>query len=162
MTEQELHNQDNICRLQFARQQLADNITIDKQVRGGIPCVKDTQISVGQILAELADRPLPEIADAFELDLDVLGKIIGAISIMYDVPHDVTVEAAKVPPSEDEMFVKASSVLNELQNAYSSTDRARLDIACRRASAWIEHGVLLPRMKQQLINLLREAEKALR
>jgi len=66
---------------------LRDSIDIDLEKRGGVPVVHGTRVPVATILAELAeDATLGEIADALDLDANVLRTMIQGIAIHLDRP----------------------------------------------------------------------------
>ena len=76
-------------RLIEAARLLEDSVEIDSAVRGGVPVIRGTRIGIGRIFAEIADdKPLSEIADSLDLDVDVLKKVIEGISIHLDRPLD--------------------------------------------------------------------------
>lgn len=74
-------------RLSIAVKLLDDSVEIDRDVRGGVPVVRGTRISVARILAEVADdHRLSEVADSLDIDVKVLTKIIEGLSIHLDRP----------------------------------------------------------------------------
>jgi uncharacterized protein (DUF433 family) len=83
-----LHQQWDRERITLAAQLYWENVDVDKEVRGGIPVVKNSRISVGQIFAGLAtDQRLSEVADEWDLDPSVLIGIVDAVAIFFDLPH---------------------------------------------------------------------------
>jgi uncharacterized protein (DUF433 family) len=76
-----------VVRLHYAAMILRDSVEIDPEIRGGVPVLKGTRITVSQILAEVAeDSKLSEIADDFNLDFNNLVKLFEGMSIHLDRP----------------------------------------------------------------------------
>ncbi len=89
LAEVRLHHQDDEERKILAAQLYWDNVDVDKEVRGGIPVVKNTRISVGQVFAGLAsDQRLSEVAEDWDLEFSMLTNIVDAIAIFFDLPQN--------------------------------------------------------------------------
>jgi uncharacterized protein (DUF433 family) len=57
----------------------------DPGILGGLPVVKGTRFPVSQVLAELADDyKLSEIADSFDLDVEILRELLSGLSLQYE------------------------------------------------------------------------------
>ncbi len=64
---------------------VGDCVETHPGLRGGIPCLKGTRVTVAQILAQLADgESIDEIADDMSLDRESLAKFLNALSIILD------------------------------------------------------------------------------
>jgi uncharacterized protein (DUF433 family) len=62
-------------------------IECDRSRLGGIPVLVGTRFPVYQLIAELADsESVAEIADDFELDKDVLRKLLHAMAVHWNKP----------------------------------------------------------------------------
>lgn len=60
---------------------------VDSQtgLRGGIPCLKGTRVTLAQILAQLADgESIDDIATDLALDRESLARFLNALSIILD------------------------------------------------------------------------------
>ncbi len=74
-------------RMAYASQKLRECVEVNPKRRGGIPVLKGTRFTLGQLLGELADgRSLPCIAEDFELDLQILEQFLRGLSICLDRP----------------------------------------------------------------------------
>ena len=66
---------------------LQDCIVVNSSIRGGIPVVAGTRMTVSQVLGEVADgRSLFEVSEAFDLDLELLQKLFEGMAIKFDRP----------------------------------------------------------------------------
>lgn len=76
-------------RLAYAIKLIGDSVEIDPDVRGGLPVVRGSRITVSRIFAEIADNQrLSDIADNLDIDRETLRKIVDGISIHLDRPID--------------------------------------------------------------------------
>jgi uncharacterized protein (DUF433 family) len=74
-------------RLRFAAMMLRGSVTIDAEIRGGVPVLRGTRVPVAQILAEIAgDARVSEIADDLDLDMEVVVKVLEGMAIHLDRP----------------------------------------------------------------------------
>jgi uncharacterized protein (DUF433 family) len=74
-------------RLRIAAMMLRGSVTIDTQIRGGVPLLKGTRVPVAQILAELADDvKVSEIAENLDLDRDMIVSVLEGLAIHLDRP----------------------------------------------------------------------------
>lgn len=74
-------------RLRFAVSVLRESVTVDPDIRGGVPVLKGTRIPVSQILAEIADdASVSEIAQDLDLDAELLVKLLEGMAIHLDRP----------------------------------------------------------------------------
>lgn len=75
-------------RLNMALEIILNHVDINSSIRGGIPVVKGTKISISQIISELGDdNKISEIAEDFDLVKDDLMEIINAIATYLDRPY---------------------------------------------------------------------------
>jgi uncharacterized protein (DUF433 family) len=52
---------------------------------GGLPCLRGTRFTIAQVLAELADgRRIDELADSFDLDVDMLEALLRELALNYE------------------------------------------------------------------------------
>lgn len=74
-------------QLEAAARMLQDSVTLDSNIRGGVPVVRGTRVPVARILAEVADdASLSEISDDLDLDREVLIKLINGLANYLDRP----------------------------------------------------------------------------
>jgi uncharacterized protein (DUF433 family) len=74
-------------RLRIAAMMLRDSVTIDTQVRGGVPVLRGTRVPIAQILAEVADdAKVSEIAENLDIDPDLIVAILEGLAIHLDRP----------------------------------------------------------------------------
>ena len=74
-------------RLAAAARELSDLVTVDPEVRGGVPVLSGTRLPVARILAEVAeDRPLSEIAEDHDLSPDALPRLFHALATFLERP----------------------------------------------------------------------------
>jgi uncharacterized protein (DUF433 family) len=75
------------CALAGARL-IRDSVVVDPDRRGGIPVLMGTGFTVSQTLVELADSSgVVEVADEFDLDADVIRKMLNGLSLLLGKPH---------------------------------------------------------------------------
>jgi uncharacterized protein (DUF433 family) len=75
------------CALAGARL-LRDSVVVDPDQRGGVPVLTGTGFTVSQTLVELADSSgVAEVADEFDLDADVIRKMLNGLSLLLEKPH---------------------------------------------------------------------------
>lgn len=66
---------------------LKDCVEVNPQKRGGAPVLKGTRFSVAQLLAEIAEgRGVAEIAADFDLDLELIKKLLEGLALSFDGP----------------------------------------------------------------------------
>lgn len=59
-------------------------ISIDKQRRGGLPCIAGTRFTVAQFLAELSDgESISSISEDFDIDLEKLKGVLEELSVRF-------------------------------------------------------------------------------
>ena len=74
-------------RLRAALRMLSLSVDVDPDIRSGVPVLKGTRFPVSHLLAELADdQDVSEIADAWDLDSEVIKKVLRGLSISLDRP----------------------------------------------------------------------------
>src|SRR5262249_17772855 len=74
-------------RVRSALIMLGECVEVNANKRGGIPVLKGTRFTVSQVLAEMAEgRAITEIAEDFEVVLDLLKKLLEGLSISLDQP----------------------------------------------------------------------------
>jgi uncharacterized protein (DUF433 family) len=62
---------------------LSVSITIDPDIRGGVPVMKGTRFTVAQALAELAETSgVTEFAEEFDIDPTVVRNMLGGLSLI--------------------------------------------------------------------------------
>ena len=60
-------------------------ISIDENIRGGLPCLRNTRISVSQILCELSSgESIKDIADDMDLNINELETLMIYIGCYID------------------------------------------------------------------------------
>jgi len=75
-------------RLRSAALLLRQCVTIDPEIRGGVPVLKGTRVPIAQIIAELADDArASEIADDLDLDESLIDNLLEGIAIHLDRPY---------------------------------------------------------------------------
>jgi len=63
-------------------------VVVDPDRRGGVPVLTGTGFTVSQTLVELADSSgVVEVADEFDLDADVIRKMLNGLSLLLGKPH---------------------------------------------------------------------------
>lgn len=78
---------------------LNESTTVDNEIRGGVPVLKGTRISIGQLLAELAETPaIPELADSWDVCPDTLKKVIEGLAIYFDISQTKSVIGSEATP----------------------------------------------------------------
>ena len=81
------HEQWIAERLRFAVIMLRESVTLDPEIRGGVPVLKGTRVPIAQLLAEIADdASVSEIADDLDLDVGLIVKLLEGIAIHLDRP----------------------------------------------------------------------------
>ena len=66
---------------------LKDCIEVHPQKRGGVPVLRGTRFTVAQLLAEIAEgRSVAELAEDFDLDLDLIKKCLQGLAQSFDSP----------------------------------------------------------------------------
>ena len=67
---------------------IRDSVVVDPDRRGGVPVLTGTGFTVSQTLVELADSSgVVEVADEFDLDADVIRKMLNGLSLLLGKPH---------------------------------------------------------------------------
>lgn len=60
-------------------------IWTDPDRMGSKPCVKNTRLTVAQLLAELAEgRTISEIANTFELEVELMRGVLDELALWFD------------------------------------------------------------------------------
>lgn len=68
-------------------QTLTTTLTIDPDIRGGVPVLKGTRFTAAQALAELAETSgVTEFADEFDVDADVVRDMLMGLSLILHRP----------------------------------------------------------------------------
>ena len=81
------HEQWIAERLRFAATVLRESVTIDPDIRGGVPVLKGTRVPIAQIVAEICeDASLSEIAEDLDLDVGLIVKALEGMAIHLDRP----------------------------------------------------------------------------
>ena len=76
-----------VQRLFAATDVLSASVTVDPEVRGGVPVLRGTRVPLSQLLAEVTDdRTLSDIAEDKDLDLGLLKAFFGAMATYLDRP----------------------------------------------------------------------------
>ncbi|RIK82562.1 MAG: hypothetical protein DCC68_06005 [Planctomycetota bacterium] len=71
--------------LQTAVARLADAVTVNHDICGGVPVVRGTRMPVSTVLAELADDLcLSDISDDFDIEKEKLVSLLGALSLAFN------------------------------------------------------------------------------
>ena len=74
-------------RLIVSRLMLQDCVFVDPQIRGGVPVLRGTRISISQIIAELAGSEcVAELAEEYDIDSEPIRKLLEGLSIQFDRP----------------------------------------------------------------------------
>ncbi len=74
-------------RAKHALVRLRECVEVNPGKRGGVPVLRGTRFTVSQLFAEIGEgRSLPEIADAFRLDLEQMKKVMESFSTHLDCP----------------------------------------------------------------------------
>jgi uncharacterized protein (DUF433 family) len=74
-------------RARWAASVLRDCVEIDPQKRSGVPVLKGSRFTVAQMFAELAEgRSIVEIAENFDLDLEIMKQLLQGFSANIDRP----------------------------------------------------------------------------
>lgn len=74
-------------RLWVSSVMLQECVSVDSKIRGGIPVLAGTRMTIAQLLAEVADgRSLSDISDSFDLDFEHLQKLFEGMAIQFDRP----------------------------------------------------------------------------
>jgi len=90
-----LHDTANVRAVEWyiecalaGRRLIRDSVVVDPDRRGGIPVLTGTGFTVSQTLVELADSSgVVEVADEFDLDADVIRKMLNGLSLLLGKPH---------------------------------------------------------------------------
>ena len=62
-------------------------VEVNERIRGGIPLLRGTRMTVAQLIGELADgRSLPDIAENFEIDAGDFRSLLEGIAVQFDRP----------------------------------------------------------------------------
>ena len=78
-------------RIKFAIQQLTETVYVGQDMRGGVPVFKGTRYPVSSLLAELTEGgTLKELSEDYDLDVDVIKKVVGSLSILLDIPWNAS------------------------------------------------------------------------
>jgi uncharacterized protein (DUF433 family) len=74
-------------RARYAVLMLRDCTEVNPRKRSGIPVLKGTRFTLAQILAEIAEgRSVTELAEDFDLDLELIKGFLEGLSICFDRP----------------------------------------------------------------------------
>jgi uncharacterized protein (DUF433 family) len=74
-------------RARHAASMLRNCVEMNPRKRGGIPVLKGTRFTLAQILAEIAEgRDVNELAEDFELDLELIKEFLHGLAICLDRP----------------------------------------------------------------------------
>jgi uncharacterized protein (DUF433 family) len=74
-------------RARWAACVLRNCVEVDPKKRSGVPVLKGTRFTVAQLFAELADgRSIAEIADSFELDVEIIKQLLQGFATHLDRP----------------------------------------------------------------------------
>jgi uncharacterized protein (DUF433 family) len=74
-------------RARHAMLMLRDCAEVNPRKRGGVPVLKGTRFTLAQILAEIAEgRSVTELAEDFDLDLEIIKQFLEGLSIYFDRP----------------------------------------------------------------------------
>ena len=74
-------------RLRHAKLMLHESVDIDPDIRGGAVVLRNTRFPVARILAEIADdRTVSELAEDFDLDVDLLKKLLQGMAVCFERP----------------------------------------------------------------------------
>jgi uncharacterized protein (DUF433 family) len=66
---------------------LRDCVEVSPAKRGGVPVLRGTRFTIAQVFAEVAaGRSLAEIATDFDLDVELMKKLLESLSIQLDRP----------------------------------------------------------------------------
>ncbi len=74
-------------RTQHASRELSDCVELNPQKLGGVPVLKGSRISVGQILAEIGEgRTADQVAADFDLDAALVKRLVQGLAVCLDRP----------------------------------------------------------------------------
>ena len=66
---------------------LCECVTVDPEIRGGVPVLNGTRITIAQIIGEVADgRSIVELSEAFDLNETRLRSLFEGMAIQFDRP----------------------------------------------------------------------------
>jgi uncharacterized protein (DUF433 family) len=74
-------------RLAYAMKLFGETVTIDENMRSGVPCLKGHRISIGRILAEVFQynsRGVHLVAHQYDLDEEQINKLLEFLTIFFD------------------------------------------------------------------------------
>ncbi len=73
--------------LDFGNEHMSKAVVINLKRRGGIPCLKGSRVTIGQILAELAESGGPdEIAARLDLDRVAIENLLYGLATLLEKP----------------------------------------------------------------------------
>lgn len=74
-------------RIAFGLSLLRESVTVDPEVRGGVPVLKDTRFPLSRILAELAaGASITQLAEDYEIDEKTIRSFLEGLAIHLDRP----------------------------------------------------------------------------
>jgi len=86
-TEASMVAEDLLTRTRNAVRLLTDCVEVNLQKRGGVPVLKGTRFTVAQLLAEVAaGRSVPEIAEDFNLERNLIERLLDGLALSLDGP----------------------------------------------------------------------------
>lgn len=76
-------------RLRYVMKSWGETVSVDEEVRGGVPCLKGHRITVGHMLAEIFGNPnvikcIDDVADSYNIDPKQLRDLTEFLSIFFD------------------------------------------------------------------------------
>ena len=72
-------------RLATSKSMLKECIAVDPDIRGGVPVLRGTRISISQIFAEISGYPcIVEFAVEYDIDADIVRKLFEGMAIQFD------------------------------------------------------------------------------
>jgi uncharacterized protein (DUF433 family) len=72
-------------RMWVGQSMLQDAIKINPQIRGGIPVLAGSRVTIAQIIGEIADgRSIDDLAESFDLDPTALQTLFQGLAINFD------------------------------------------------------------------------------
>jgi uncharacterized protein (DUF433 family) len=75
----------SVIRLWVSETMLHEAVDVNPKLRNGVPVLRDTRITIAQLIGEVADgRSTIELAEAFDLDSEVLRRFFEGLAIQFD------------------------------------------------------------------------------
>jgi uncharacterized protein (DUF433 family) len=76
-----------MLRISRAKTMLHDAVDVDPSLRDGVLVLRGTRFPVSRLLAEIADdNPVSEVAEDFDLDINLLRKLLQAMAVCFERP----------------------------------------------------------------------------